>query len=177
MKFVSVLLLIALVSCSSREDKEKKLSEVSRSKTEAIAEMHSAKFPAISGIVTLEESEDGLIVSTDLKGLKPGARLGFHIHQEGICEGPDYKTAGDHYNPSGSRHGHPSSTEKHSGDMGNLTTNENGESKNTILISGTKLSEVMGKAILIHSDPDDFKTQPSGNSGARIACGLIRSIE
>jgi Cu-Zn family superoxide dismutase len=67
--------------------------------------------------------------------------------------------------------------EKHKGDMGNLKTDKNGNSQMTISLPDTTLDEVIGKAVLVHAAPDDFKTQPSGNSGARIACGLVRPIE
>lgn len=177
MKMSLFLMLLALTACSSREDKEKKLTEESKAVTKANAQIHSAKMKTISGTVMFEEKEGSLTVTTDLKGLKPNAKLGFHIHQNGVCEGPDYKTAGDHWNPTQMKHGSPMGHEKHKGDMGNLKTDKNGNSQMTISLPDTTLDEVIGKAVLVHAAPDDFKTQPSGNSGARIACGLVRPIE
>lgn len=171
------IMLLALAACSSKEKKEEKLTEEVKAVMTANAQMHSAQMKSISGVVTFEEKEGSLIVTTDLKGLKPNTKLGFHIHQNGVCEGPDYKTAGDHFNPTQMKHGSPSAPQKHKGDMGNLQTDKNGNAKMTIMLAGTSLEEIMGKSVLIHASADDFKTQPSGNSGARIACGLVRAME
>lgn len=177
MKMSLFLMLLTLTACSSRDDKEKKLTEESQAVKMGNAQMHSATMKSVNGSVSFEEKEGSLIIKTDLIGLKPNAKLGFHIHENGVCEGPDYKTAGDHWNPTQMKHGNPTSHEKHKGDMGNLQTDKNGVSQMTITLADTTLEEVMGKAVLIHAAPDDFKTQPSGNSGARIACGLVRPIE
>lgn len=177
MKLTMIITLLMLVSCSSREEKEEKLTEVLSKVSQARADMHSTKMKSISGTVTFEAQDGSLVVKTDLKGLKPNAHLGFHIHQLGFCEGPDYKTAGDHYNPGHMKHGGPMGPEKHKGDMGNLLTDKAGNSNERIVLSDMKLDELIGKSVLIHEKADDFKTQPSGNSGARIACGLIRPIE
>lgn len=177
MKLTMLITVLMLVSCSSREDKEEKLTEVFSKVSEARADMHSTKMKSISGTVIFEAQDGSLVVKTDLKGLKPNAKLGFHIHQLGFCEGPDYKTAGDHYNPGNMKHGGPMASEKHKGDMGNLVTDKVGNAKETIVLTDMKLDDLIGKSVLIHEKSDDFKTQPSGNSGARIACGLIRPIE
>lgn len=177
MRLVILLFLISLTACSTREEKEEKLTEVAEAVKVATADIHSASQKNISGLVNFEETPEALIVTTDIVGLKKNTRLGFHIHQEGICEGPEYKSAGDHFNPHKMNHGGPESTQKHSGDMGNLQTNKDGKAETRIVLKGVTLNEVLGKAVLIHAKPDDLKTQPSGKSGAKIACGLIRAVE
>lgn len=177
MKYSALLFAVLLTACSSREEKEEKLTDIAQATKTAVADIHSPAQKHIHGTVTIEETTDGLSISTDLSGLKKNSKLGFHIHQNGICEGPDFISAGDHFNPHKSRHGSPESSERHSGDLGNLQTDLDGKSKTKISLKGVTLDEVMGKAILIHAKPDDLKTQPSGNSGARIACGLIRPLQ
>lgn len=173
----TLIMLLALTACSSREKKEEKRTEEVKAITMASAQMHSDTMKSINGVVNFEKKEGLLLVTADLKGLKPNTKLGFHIHQNGVCEGPDYKTAGDHYNPTHMKHGSPDVTQRHKGDMGNLQTDKNGNARMTITLNETTLEEVMGKSVLVHASADDFKTQPSGNSGARIACGLVRATE
>lgn len=174
MKIILSMLLIA-VGCSSQQ---KKIEEVHPDLV-AVSDIHSAKDSNIRGMIKIEELKNEIKVTTDLKGLRPNSKLGFHIHENGICEGPDYKSAGDHLNPMKHRHGRPEAIERHLGDMGNLVTNASGESRQVILLpkSGKEdVKEILGKAVLIHAGTDDLNTQPSGNSGDRIACGLIKPI-
>lgn len=173
----ALIMLLALAACSSSEKKEEKRTEEVKAITMASAQMHSDTMKSINGVVTFKKKEGLLLVTADFKGLKPNTKLGFHIHQNGVCEGPDYKTAGDHYNPTQMKHGSPDATQRHKGDMGNLQTDKNGNAKMTITLNETTLEEIMGKSVLVHASADDFKTQPSGNSGARIACGLVRATE
>lgn len=177
MRLLFVLLIISVAACSTREEKEQKLTEVAEAVKVATADIHSASQKNINGTVKFEETSEALVVTTDITGLKKNSRLGFHIHQEGICEGPEYKTAGDHFNPHKMNHGGPENSQKHSGDMGNLQTDKEGKVEMKISLKGVTLNEVMGKAVLIHAKADDLKTQPSGNSGSRIACGLIRAVQ
>lgn len=145
----------------------------------AISEIHSDKMDAVKGTIKIEDMTDSYKITTDISGLKPQSRFGFHVHQNGICEGPDYKTAGDHFNPHHLPHGRPMAEAKHTGDLGNLVSDANGVAKQTIEVpkaEGDSFDQFINKAVLIHAQADDFKTQPSGNSGDRIACGLIKPI-
>lgn len=162
---------LALIGCSShhKEPIDKPTLKVSEAK------MKSLIMPHLSGTVKFEQKEGGLYMVAHVSGLKPNATMGFHIHNKGKCEGPDYKTAGDHLNPYQHHHNGPSETDKHLGDLGNLTADNRGHAMKELLIStdAKDLDMIIGKAVIIHAKADDFKTQPSGNSGDRIACGLI----
>lgn len=168
-------IFILALSCASREEKEQKLSEISPKR--AVSDLHSSKNKNLKGNISIEEKGGGLIFKADVKGLKPNAKHGFHIHEKGICEGPDYKSAGAHLNPHKTKHGDPKSSHKHLGDLGNIQTDQTGSSKTVITIENVTLDEISGKSVLIHESMDDLKTDPSGNSGGRIACGLIKPVE
>ncbi len=123
---------------------------------------------------------DGAITMTGLvSGLKPGSEHGFHIHEKGDCSSPDFKSAGDHFNPTSQQHGDPASPPHHLGDIPNLMADDMGKAPVNAHIEGVTLgdhgpNDIVGRAVVVHADPDDYKTQPSGNSGDRVACGVIR---
>lgn len=112
-------------------------------------------------------------------GLSPG-KHGFHIHEFGECEGAGAKAAGDHFNPEGAPHGAPWSAERHAGDLGNIEANDDGVAEVRIESDAISLGDgegdVKGRALIIHADADDF-TQPAGNAGARVACGVITAAQ
>ncbi len=169
------LLSFLLIGCASQQT----TTPVPTKELAAVSNIHSVKYQKASGIIKIEELKDEIKVTTDLKGLKPNSRLGFHIHEKGVCEGPDYKSAGDHLNPDKHDHGRPETSDRHLGDMGNIVTNAEGISKQVILLPKSSLEDmdkIIGKAVLIHEKADDLKSQPAGNSGDRIACGLIKPI-
>jgi Cu-Zn family superoxide dismutase len=133
------------------------------------------------GVLTLTETSGGVQVSGDLKGL-PAGKHGIHIHEKGSCVAPDFKSAGDHFNPTGAQHGQQNPRGPHAGDLGNITVSEQGTvsvnmmAKGATLSSGTaSLLKSGGTAVVIHATIDDLKSDPSGNSGDRIACGAIRN--
>jgi Cu-Zn family superoxide dismutase len=116
-------------------------------------------------------------VKLDVSGATPG-KHGAHIHENGDCSAPDATSAGGHWNPSGMDHGAPGASPHHAGDLGNLTVGEDG--KGTLTLSSAEwqldtgaANDVLGKAVVIHAAEDDLTTQPAGNSGARVACGVI----
>lgn len=178
MKGLFILCPLILIGCSTHEKRDEKVQE--EVTTMALSDIHSAKFPKLAGTVSFENVTEGIKVKANLTGLPKKSTLGFHIHQNGACEGPDYKTAGDHFNPTEMQHGGPDHSKKHAGDLGNLVTDANGSAAYEIVIpkSGNEdFEQIVGKAVLVHAKKDDFKTQPSGNSGARIACGIIKPME
>ncbi len=128
-----------------------------------------------SGTIVFTELADGAVrVEVDLSGATPGIH-GFHVHEKGDCSAPDATSAGAHFNPSGAPHG-SMSTATHAGDFGNLTASSSGQidteftTRSITVAPGDR--SVVGKAILLHASPDDLTSQPSGNSGARVACGV-----
>lgn len=137
----------------------------------------TAEGSSIIGAVNFEETESGLKVTADVKGVPPG-KHGFHIHENGAC-GNEGNDAGGHFNPAGVSHGllpKDGHSHAHAGDMGNLEAGEDGTGKLEITLPQVSLSEgdynVSGKAVILHEKEDDFG-QPTGNAGGRIACGVI----
>jgi superoxide dismutase, Cu-Zn family len=129
-----------------------------------------------SGTVAFESVGDKVHVSARLAGLAPGSH-GFHIHEKGDCSAPDGMSAGGHFNPSGKPHGDPAAAEHHGGDMPMITADASGTATldatiDTVTI-GAGMADIVGRAVVVHKDADDYKTQPTGNSGARVACGVI----
>ncbi len=132
------------------------------------------------GTATFREVPGGIEVKLDAKGLPPG-KHGMHLHAVGKCEAPDFKTAGGHFNPGGKKHGTGSADGPHSGDLPNLTVGPDGKGTATGVLrnatfgeGATSILAGAGTAVVIHADADDDKTDPAGNSGARVACGVVK---
>jgi Cu-Zn family superoxide dismutase len=132
----------------------------------------------VSGALDLVASE-GVVVMTGLvTGMKPESEHGFHVHEKGDCSSPDFASAGEHFNPTAEAHGNPASPPHHLGDVPNIKANAEGKADVNVRAEGLALggggaNDIVGKAIVVHEKVDDYKTQPSGNSGDRIACGVI----
>ncbi len=130
----------------------------------------------VSGSVILEETGGGLKMTALVSGASAGLH-GFHIHEKGDCSAPDAMSAGGHFNPYAKKHGAPDSANSHSGDLGNLTADASGKATLTLWLDGgsvgTGKDGVIGRSVIVHAGPDDLKTDPTGNSGGRVACGVI----
>jgi Cu-Zn family superoxide dismutase len=142
----------------------------------AIAVLHPTDGNKVSGTVTFTEVADGVQVQANITGLTPGQH-GFHIHEFGDCSSADGSSAGGHFNPTNKPHAGPEMTERHVGDMGNIEADASGTAKldyvdHDMSLTNDKLS-VIGRSVVVHAKADDLKTQPAGDSGARIACGVI----
>jgi len=129
-----------------------------------------------AGTVSFTPSGDRVRMLAKVTGLTPGAH-GFHIHEKGDCSAADAMSAGGHFNPTGKPHGNPAVGEHHGGDMPMLLADASGDAALDVTLDTVTLgdgpSSVVGRSVIVHKDPDDYKTQPTGNSGARVACGLI----
>jgi Cu-Zn family superoxide dismutase len=136
-----------------------------------------AKDEKVTGTVSFAASDHGLKVIVDLKGFKPNTKHGFHIHEKGDLSAPDLKSAGAHFNPHGKKHGGPEGEERHGGDLGNVTADADGNVKTEITAHGVTIDGakdgVAGRSVIVHAKPDDLKSDPSGESGDRIAGGVI----
>lgn len=128
-----------------------------------------------TGTVSFTAHDGKVLVEADIQGLTPGMH-GFHIHEKGDCSASDGSSAGGHFNPTGAQHGDPNGAVHHLGDMPMLTASDAGKAKLRVELNSLTLdgpNSIVGKAVIIHAKPDDFQTQPTGNSGGRVACGVI----
>jgi Cu-Zn family superoxide dismutase len=151
-------------------------TEKSSGPLKAIAVIHGTGDNKIAGTVNFTEVADGVRVHVEITGLTPG-KHGFHVHEFGDCSAADLASAGGHFNPTAKHHGGPDDVDRHVGDMGNIETDSSGATKLDYVdhnISLTKeQNSVIGRSVVIHAKPDDLKSQPAGDSGPRIACGVI----
>ena len=143
----------------------------------AVAEMKPTAGNTVSGTVRFEQSGGKVIVTAAITGLKPNGEHGFHVHEKGDCSAPDATSAGGHFNPAGKSHGHHGKAERHAGDMPNLRADASGAARvmweSDLLSVGSGAANVVGRSVVIHRDPDDYASQPAGNSGPRLSCGVI----
>jgi superoxide dismutase, Cu-Zn family len=140
-----------------------------------IAVLSPAPGANVQGTVTFEKTPGGIKIVADVSGLTPG-KHGFHIHEFGDCSTKDFSSAGPHFMVAGQSHGSPTDSASHEGDMGNLVADSTGHAHMELVdphLSFSGANSILGRAVIIHEKDDDLKTQPSGNSGARIACGTI----
>jgi Cu-Zn family superoxide dismutase len=148
----------------------------------AVARLASADDPKLSGTATFTQLVDAVRVVVDVAGVdKPGPH-GLHLHENGKCErdpaGKHYLTAGGHFNPTAAAHACPDSTTHHAGDFGNIDIQPDGTGhyvRVTALLSLDGPSSPVGRSIILHAGADDCKTQPAGNSGDRLACGVVEA--
>ena len=130
------------------------------------------------GEATFEQMGDKVKVVIFVQGLKPGQEHGMHIHEGAAC-GPDGMAAAGHFNPHGKAHSRHTDASRHAGDLPSLKANKAGRARVEVdmdgITVGSGAGNIIGRTVIIHADPDDFKTQPTGNSGVRIACGLIKA--
>lgn len=131
------------------------------------------------GTATLSAADHGVTIKLDLHDLTPGEHA-IHVHQTAKCDGPDFKTAGGHFNPDNKHHGLQNPEGPHAGDIPNFTADVKGKAKTTVVAAGVSLGDDPhsvftggGTAFVVHAKPDDGKTDPAGNAGDRIACGVI----
>lgn len=141
----------------------------------AVAVVHPTEGNDVRGTVTFTAEPDGMRIAVRLTGLTSGEH-GFHIHQRGDCSAPDGTSAGGHYDPFDAPHGAPDSERRHVGDLGNLTADAMGAVTAEFLdplVALNGAASVIGRAVIVHAQPDDFTTQPTGAAGARQGCGVI----
>jgi Cu-Zn family superoxide dismutase len=141
----------------------------------AVAVLYPTQNNTAQGVVTFTKEDGGVRVVAKLTGVPKGVH-GFHIHEFGDCSSPDGSAAGGHFNPTGTAHAGPAAEKRHMGDLGNITADDQGNASldyvdKHLAMSGA--NAILGHAVILHANPDDFTTQPTGNAGGRIACGVI----
>lgn len=177
------LLLSALIACSRQQTAQIVKTPVSVVKPvdsmayvqKAIAVIHPTKNSKVTGTVTFTQERGGIKIEARLRRLKPG-KHGFHIHEWGDCSADDGSSAGGHFNPENQNHGAPTDSVRHVGDLGNIVADDNGvgyyERIDSVL-SFTGTHSIIGRSVVIHKGADDLQSQPTGNAGARLGCGVI----
>jgi Cu-Zn family superoxide dismutase len=144
----------------------------------ATAQLAPTQGNTARGTVTFTQTGERVRVVANLSGLAPGPH-GFHVHEKGDCSAPDATSAGGHFNPLAKPHGHYETGERHAGDMPAIVADAAGNATLSVTLDTIKVgsgsTDVVGKSVVVHKDPDDYRTQPTGNSGARVACGVIKA--
>lgn len=144
----------------------------------AHATLEARSGSTVAGTLQVSAMTDGVHVTGQVSGLAPNSDHGFHIHEKGDCSAADASSAGGHFNPGGQPHGKIGASPHHLGDQMNIHADGNGVALVDAHFAGTTLatgqdSDVMNRALVVHADPDDYTSQPAGNAGKRIACGVI----
>ncbi|WP_312236586.1 superoxide dismutase family protein [Stenotrophomonas sp.] len=147
----------------------------------AVAELAPTKGNDVKGNVTFSVVDGKVHVKGQVSGLKPNSEHGFHIHEKGDCSAPDGASAGGHFNPAKEDHGNVATTPHHGGDIPNIKADAQGNaivdadvSTNVNVGKGDDF-DIVGRGLIVHADADDYKTQPTGNAGARLACAVIKA--
>jgi Cu-Zn family superoxide dismutase len=175
-RFLVPTALLILAACSRESEQQ---ANNGQADVPAGASLKKADGSEV-GLVTLSEDGNGVTIKVDAAGFEPGAH-GLHLHTVGRCDGTKFDSAGPHWNPTSKKHGRDNPQGAHLGDLANLDVGENGRGTAIFLVSGATLAgtqnsllDLDGAALVIHAKPDDYKTDPSGASGDRIACAVLQ---
>jgi Cu-Zn family superoxide dismutase len=167
---MKTILILAVFLCAGA------IAAVAQDATTAVAKLEPKSGSKVTGTITFTKMGDDVEVAGDIQNLSPG-KHGFHIHEKGDCSAADGSSAGGHFNPMHQHHGGPTTAERHAGDLGNIEADQSGKAhvqwKGKISLAGA--DSIIGKSVVVHEKADDLKTDPAGNSGARIACGAIEA--
>lgn len=143
----------------------------------AQARLQPTRGNSTSGEIRFVQHGDTVLVSGEVRGLKPYGEHGFHVHEKGDCSSGDGMSTGGHFNPDGHRHGAHSRGEHHVGDLPSLKADADGVARfaftSSSIAVGSGPHDIVGRGLIVHRDPDDYTTQPTGNSGPRLACAVI----
>lgn len=143
----------------------------------AVAQLQSTTGNTATGTVSFTQAGDKVMVVGEVRGLKPNAEHGFHVHEKGDCSSGDGMSAGGHFNPGGQSHGQHAMGAHHAGDLPSLKADASGVARfnfvSTGISVGSGAADILGRGLIVHRDPDDYTTQPTGNSGPRLACAVI----
>jgi len=168
-KAIGVLILLFIISNCEKKYEERGIEP---SYYKAMAILHPKNDSEVTGTIYFEKAEQGVRVMAEINGLT-GSMHGFHIHQFGDCSANDGTSAGGHFNPRENEHSSPDAKNRHMGDMGNITANDDGVASLDYIDSTIILEEIIGRGIIVHGGEDDLESQPSGAAGPRISCGVI----
>ncbi|MBW8823078.1 MAG: superoxide dismutase family protein [Xanthomonadales bacterium] len=167
----AILSMVVLGGCTSN-------GSIAPASPAAHATLEARSGSLVTGRLQVAATGGGVHVSGQVGGLAPNSDHGFHIHEKGDCSAADASSAGGHFNPGGQPHGRIGASPHHLGDQMNIHADANGNAAvdahfADVTLGSGQANDVMNRALVVHADPDDYTTQPSGNSGKRIACGVI----
>lgn len=189
---VPAVLAAALAACGGSNDGDNVAAEADRAGESAV-QMPASDAPVAAGAAVMLEPTEGnqtrgelrfaavgdrIEVTGTLSGLPGNSTHGFHVHETGDCSAPDATSAGGHFNPASTDHGRVGQGEHHAGDSDNITADTDGNATVQGWLEGATVgdgaaTDIVGKAVIVHADEDDYATQPTGNAGDRLACGVI----
>ncbi|MBX2996506.1 MAG: superoxide dismutase family protein [Bdellovibrionaceae bacterium] len=156
---------LGLTACASSPPPETKMGS---------ADLKPRSGSNASGHVHFHQLDKRVHVAFEVKGLAANSKHGFHLHEKGDCSAIDAMSAGGHYNPGGHQHGSLVSANRHAGDFGNIQANAQGVAKGELYLDNMHVRQLKGLSVIVHEKEDDEKSQPAGNAGSRIACGVIQ---
>lgn len=167
-----------LAGCAAESEHTPASPEAASASARAHATLAPASGSQVSGSLELVGTDQGVRITGRIAGLEPGSIHGFHIHENGDCSAPDASSAGGHFNPTHEPHGQAGEGPHHAGDLPNQQANAEGVATVDVLAPDVDLgtgssTDILGKAVIVHAKPDDYTSQPSGDAGSRIACGVI----
>ena len=182
---MSTAAMLALAACSSAPTRSVAPAPASAPRSPAVSTARGASIvmtPAsgslVSGKLSAAPMENGVRITGELGGLSRGSTHAIHIHEKGDCSAADATSAGGHFNPAQQQHGRAGSGPHHGGDMDNIVADANGVARVDVRAIGVSLgggdTDIGGRAVVVHAAADDYRSQPAGNAGARVACGVIQ---
>lgn len=175
LKLIPILFLL-IAACTEKEEVIE-IEDEGETHSKAVSVVYPIGESNVNGVVHFKKADGGVSVMAEFSGLEEG-KYGFHIHQFGNCTGSDGKTAGGHFDPFMiEKHNAPDTKNRHMGDMGNISVDEDGTAVLSYVDPTILLNEIIGRGIVVHAGEDDLTSQPSGAAGPRIACGVIGVAE
>ncbi|HET7268402.1 MAG TPA: superoxide dismutase family protein [Oleiagrimonas sp.] len=179
--FLAIASLVLLAGCSADTGKAPATqanADAAHASTSAHATLKATSNSHVSGQLAFVAVDDGVHITGQVNGLKPDSTHGFHLHANGNCQAPDASSAGGHFNPADVPHGHPGTKPHHAGDIPNQHADASGVATVDVVVPNVQLgtgsdTDILGRAVIVHAQPDDYTSQPSGAAGPRIACGVI----
>ena len=181
-RLATAIACAALAACSSAPPPKAMPAAAASAAQEAVVKLAPASGSLVSGKLVLKPMGDGVHISGEVGGLKPGDVRGFHIHEKGDCSAADASSAGGHFNPGAQPHGRAGQGPHHAGDSDNIVADARGVARvdahvRGVTLGGGAANDIAGRAIIVHAAADDYATQPTGNAGARVACGVITVVK
>ncbi len=168
--------MMFFASCTEVEHEQTEMEYQTQTIDQAVAVMHATDGNSVEGTVLFTQTEQGVRVEANISGLDADSMHGFHIHEYGDCRASDGTSAGGHFNPEEAEHGGPDDDMRHVGDLGNLQSDADGNATAEFVDPQLQLSgmtSILGRGVIIHAGEDDLVSQPTGDAGGRLSCGVI----